>query len=346
MLVLSRTLNGMDWRLMTLSDLSAVHRRAILHSIMAAVTAAFLVLLALYVSQRRRILRQKHEARLLLERANAELEQSVARRTADLTDANARLRREIGERERAEETLREAQSERVHTAKLAVLGQLATGITHELTQPLGAIRTLSGNASEYLRRGDLEALGGNLEIIARMADQMGRIIQPLKRFGRKSVPNATHCDVAHVIGNALALYRARFDKEGVEVVNDCEPGGFAVWCDPSRLEQVLINLVGNALDAMSACAQKRLTVAVTADGRAGVRIDVLDTGAGLGEEASRRLFEPFFTTKPQGAGLGLGLPISRDIVREFHGDIDAANRPEGGARFSLLLPGAPESAVA
>lgn len=346
MLVLSRTLDGMDWRLLLLADLRSVRQQAVVSSIMSAVAAGFLVLLALHLTQRRRIVRQKLEAKLLLERANAELEDKVAQRTLDLTEANVRLRTEVGEREQAETNLRAAQSELVQAAKMAVLGQLATGITHELTQPLGAIRTLSGNAIEFLKRGDWSALSGNLRIIGRLADQMGGIIQPLKGFARKSQPVAVATDVAHAVGNALFLYELPLRKEGVEVVNRCAAGQLHAWCDANRLEQVLINLIGNAIDAMAAAPVRTLTLQAVAE-QAGtpterwVRIDVLDTGSGFSEHTEGQLFEPFFTTKAGGAGLGLGLAISRDIVREFHGELEAANRPEGGARFSLRLPAAP-----
>ncbi|HEY9239876.1 MAG TPA: ATP-binding protein, partial [Burkholderiaceae bacterium] len=342
MLVLSRTLDGMDWHAMTFSDLGAVRSQAMLAGAMSAVAASFVVLLALFLAQNRRIERQKHGARLLLERANVELEGNVQSRTRDLTDANLRLRKEIAERERAEQTLRDAQGELVHTAKMAMLGQLATGITHELTQPLGAIRTLSGNASEFLRRGNLDALGGNLAIIARMADQMGGIIQPLKGFARKSLPLPQRVDVAHAIGNALFLYESRVRKGAVEICNRCAPGAVHAWCDENRLEQVLINLIGNALDAMEAAPVRRLTLDAAIDD-AVVRIEVLDTGTGLDAQALQHLFEPFFTTKPSGVGLGLGLAISRDIVHEFGGDIEAFARPEGGARFCLYLPTGPEN---
>ncbi len=357
MLVLSRTLDGMDWHVMTFSDLGAVRSQSMLSGAMSAVAASFVVLLALFLAQNRRIQRQKHAARLMLERANVELERNVESRTRDLTDANLRLRKEVAERERAEQTLRDAQGELVHTAKMAMLGQLATGITHELTQPLGAIRTLSGNASEFLRRGNLDALGGNLTIIARMADQMGGIIQPLKGFARKSRPMPERVDVAHAIGNALFLYESRLRKDSVELVNRCAPGAVHAWCDENRLEQVLINLIGNALDAMESVPQRRLTLEAVveaapdeAGARGGardpasvVRIEVLDTGTGFDALARLHLFEPFFTTKPSGVGLGLGLAISRDIVREFGGDIEAFGRPEGGARFCLYLPTGPES---
>jgi C4-dicarboxylate-specific signal transduction histidine kinase len=342
-LVLGRTLDGMDWRLLIFADLRGVRNQAVINSMLSAIAAGFVLLLGLYLNQRRRIARQKIESRQMLERSNIELEHKVARRTRALTDSNTRLRREIAEREHAELTLRAAQDELVHAAKMAVLGQLATGITHELTQPLGAIRTLSGNALEFMRRGDLKAVSGNLQFVTRLADQMGNIIQPLKGFARKSLAQPAATDVAHAVSNALFLYDQRLRREGVTVHNRCEPGQVIAWCDPNRLEQVLINLIGNAMDAMREAEVKELTLEATSDaaGSPPLRIDVSDTGPGVPEEVRQRLFEPFFTTKDPGVGLGLGLAISRDIVREFHGDLEADNRPGGGACFTVRLPAAP-----
>lgn len=338
-LVHGRQLSSTGWRLLIFSDLQPMRAQAIGHGALAAVATGCVLLLLLVVAQRRRILRQKLEAKALLEQANAQLESKVARRTRALTDTNARLQKEVAERQQAEQTLRAAQDELVQAAKLAVLGQLAAGITHELAQPLGAMRTLSGNAIEFMKRGNLATVEQNLGIIARLADQMGRIITPLKTFARKSpaIPAAT--DVAHAVGAALFLLDQRLAKAGVTVVNHCEPGRAVAWCDQNRLEQVLINLIRNAGDAMADSPTKTLTLAAatTVDG---VELSIADTGCGLPEGGA--LFEPFFTTKPPGEGLGLGLAISRDIVREFGGDLRADKRPEGGARFSLHLPAAPK----
>jgi signal transduction histidine kinase len=279
--------------------------QAIGHGALAAVATGCVLLLLLVVAQRRRILRQKLEAKALLEQANAQLESKVARRTRALTDTNARLRKEVAERQQAEQTLRAAQDELVQAAKLAVLGQLAAGITHELAQPLGAMRTLSGNAIEFMKRGNLATVEQNLGIIARLADQMGRIITPLKTFARKSpaIPAAT--DVAHAVGAALFLLDQRLAKAGITVVNHCEPGRAVAWCDQNRLEQVLINLIRNAGDAMADSPTKTLTLAAapTADG---VELSIADTGCGLPEGGA--LFEPFFTTKPPGEGWASASP--------------------------------------
>lgn len=232
---------------------------------------------------------------------------------------------------------------------MAVLGQMATGITHELTQPLGAIRTLSGNAQQFLARGDLETLSGNLGLIARLTDQMGAIIQPLKSFARKSKPQPAATDVHQALHGALFLFEQRLRRERVRVIDHSQAGQCSVWCEPNRLQQVLINLIGNALDAMAANPESRprllsidvRAAAATADGKPGWAIDVADSGPGLGALDAAQLFEPFFTTKAQGAGLGLGLTISRDIAREQGGDLRAAAAPDGGALFTLLLPAPP-----
>ncbi len=338
-LVHGRPLPELGWRLHIFSDLRPVRAQAIGHAALAAVATGFVLLLLLVVAQRRRIVRQKLEAKALLEQANAQLESKVARRTKALTDTNARLRKEVTERQQAEQTLRAAQDELVQAAKLAVLGQLAAGITHELAQPLGAMRTLSGNAIEFMKRGNLATVEQNLGIIARLADQMGRIITPLKTFARKSPAIPAPTDLAHAVGAALFLLDQRLTKADITVTNRCEAGRDIAWCDQNRLEQVLINLIRNAADAMADAAHRELLIEAGPDEAGHIVLSIADSGSGLPENG--QLFEPFFTTKPAGEGLGLGLAISRDIVREFGGELTAENRPEGGARFILQLPAAP-----
>ncbi len=342
MLVHGRMLQEPGWRLLIFSDLRSVRGQAFGHGALAAIATGFVLLLLLVMDQRRRIIRQKLEAKELLEEANAQLESKVARRTRALTDTNGRLRKEVAERKQAEQTLRAAQDELVQAAKLAVLGQLAAGITHELAQPLGAMRTLSGNAVEFMKRGKLDVVEQNLGIIARLADQMGRIITPLKTFARKSpaIPAAT--DIAHAIGSAMFLLDQRLQRAHIQVHNDCEPGTVIAWCDQNRLEQVLINLIRNAADAMNEAPQRELFIQARYNDQGQIELSIADSGCGLAEDALDRLFEPFYTTKPAGEGLGLGLAISRDIVREFGGELQADNRPEGGARFTLILPSPPK----
>lgn len=314
---------------------------------MAALCAAFLMLALLALLQRRRAARQRQINQQALQRLNAELEETVARRTRALTDTNFELRREMAERVQAEATLRAAQDELVQAAKLAVVGQLSTGITHELAQPLGAIRTLAGNAREFIRRGELDGAHGNLAIVDTLVERMGGIIHPFKAFARKSPVEPTAVPVAAALRSALFLLDQRLRAERVEVqwpwqsAEVADATGPLAWCNRNRLEQVLVNLIGNAIDAMQGAPVRQLLIEAGEAGAERVCIRIADSGSGLPPEVQDGLFTPFFTTKPPGSGLGLGLVISRGIARDYGGDLTASNRPEGGAVFSLCLPSAP-----
>lgn len=329
------------WTLLTFSDLTPVRRQAGNYAALAASAAGFLVLFLLYIGQRRRNLAQRLETQKLLERANAELEAKVSDRTADLTAINERLRAEVSERERAENTLRAAQSERIHAAKMAVLGQLSTSVSHELAQPLGALRTLSANAAEFMRRGDLATAESNLALLGKLVDQMGAILGPLKNFARKSPQQLSPVVIEHAVHNALFLLDQRLRSHRIELTDHTRGSGVTGWGDQNRLEQALVNLIGNAIDAMVDAPTRQLTIDAERRPDGGTRISVADSGPGLTPEARQHLFEAFFTTKSVGEGLGLGLIISRDIVREIGGDIRADNGPHGGAVFLLDLPPVP-----
>ncbi len=338
-LVLGRALDGMDWRVLTFSNLAGVRQQALADAAGGALGVLALALLALYVAQRRRTERQKRLAKALLEQANADLEAQVGLRTQELTDAVTRLGQEVAERRQTESNLREAQDELVHAGKMAVLGQLAASITHELTQPLGGIRTLAGNAAEFVRRGRPEIAQDNLQIVSQLVDQMAGIIEPLKGFSRKSVARPEAVDPAHALARALFLFQWRLDNERVTVDNRCQPGAWTVWCDANRLQQVLVNLVSNALDAMRDSPDKRLSLYALGDAQQGtVSVHVQDSGKGLSDADLAHMFQPFYTTKSHGAGLGLGLVICRDIAAEFGGDLQATHAPGGGACFVLRIP--------
>lgn len=352
-LAIGRTLYGAGWQIVVFAEYASVRRQALTVGALAAVACGALVLLLLFLAQRRRIDRLRREAQRLLEAANHDLEAKVAARTSDLTAVNHRLRREVNERIRAEATLRAAQDELIQAAKLAVLGQLAAGITHELSQPLGAVRTLAANAVAFMQRGDLATATSNLEIVARQIDQMGRIIGPLKTFARKSPARREPVDLAHAVGAALLLFGKALEKNAVRLENRCQAGAAVALCDANRLEQVLVNLIGNAIDALREQPRRVLQIDCEVqrypadDGAAApprdiCRLLVSDSGPGIPAAALARLFEPFYTTKPAGVGLGLGLAISRDIVRDFGGELLAENsaNPDLGAVFIIELPAA------
>lgn len=333
------------WHIVTLSDASDVTSNARYAGFGAGAFTAFLALLGLYFAQRRRVARIRAQAARDLRKAHDDLELKVQERTAELNARNAELRREIVERRRTEYELREAQDELVQASKLAVLGQMAAGITHEINQPLTALRSLSHNAKLSHQRGNSERLSHNLDAISAMTERMGRITAQLKSFARKAPLTLNPVVLAESVDNALFLLQGRVNAAQVET-NVRIPPGLRVLCDANRLEQVLINLMANALDAMQDLpAQAARTLAISAqpqsqgddeipDGR--VMIRIADSGAGIPADAITHLFEPFFSTKPQGEGLGLGLVISSGIVREFGGVLRARN-DEVGAVFEFDL---------
>ncbi|HZX29767.1 MAG TPA: ATP-binding protein [Rhodocyclaceae bacterium] len=334
----TQPLPGTPWTITVFSHQEQEREIAASRAALAGGGAAFLFLAALMVNERRRHLKDRLAAREALQRAHDELERKVEERTADLSAANARLQEEVSERTRAERTLRAAQDELVQAGKLAVIGQLSTGVAHELNQPLAALRTLSGNAEKFLARGDIDTAAGNLSRIAELVDRMGRITGQLKSFARKSSGRPQGVSVRRAVENAQFLLEQRLKRAGVKVQVDLPAEDLEAWCDPNRLEQVLINLAGNALDAMEGQPEPALHISAQRQG-ARIRIQVRDRGPGFGEEVRSHLFEPFFTTKE--AGIGLGLPISAGIVADFGGSLSGDNHPEGGAVFTLEIPAVP-----
>ncbi|HEY0857747.1 MAG TPA: ATP-binding protein [Albitalea sp.] len=323
------------WRLMSLSDASEVWRTARLAAWGAGAITGFVGLFLLYQVQRRRVVAQKLAARAALQRAHDELEIKVQQRTAELQASNAELQHEIVERRHAEAVLRQAQEELVQAGKLALLGQMSASISHEIGQPLTAMRALSENARLLLERGQPGEVADNLAGITDLVERMGRITKQLKSFARKTPEAVGPVQVASAVRNAQQLLGARIALERVELrlqVGD----DLVALCDGYRLEQVLVNLMSNAIDAMHACERRRITVrAWRAEGRVMMRLS--DSGPGIPPAQRARLFEPFFTTKPPDAGLGLGLAISANIVHEFGGTLRAVEGEDGAAfEFDLL----------
>jgi two-component system C4-dicarboxylate transport sensor histidine kinase DctB len=337
----SRTLAATQWKLLILSSMLPVRALARNAALIAAFAYISLLLLFLYLRQRRRTIRQALAAKEVLERAHEELEQKVTERTADLREANVRLQREVAERERAEQVLRKAQDELVQAGKMAALGQMSAGITHELNQPLAAIRTMSDNAAVLLQRGRTADAAVNLATIGDLVDRMGKITGQLKSFARKSAVELTAVPVRQAVANALFIVDRRLRNENVTVDQRFPQHDVRALCVGNRLEQVLINLITNALDAMAATPLRLISISVReAGGR--VLISVRDSGTGIAADVLPNLFVPFFTTKEPGVGLGLGLAISAGIVRDFEGTLKAGNHAAGGAEFVIELKQAPK----
>ena len=327
-----------NWQFIYLSDLAQARSSAQAAAAFSGVVLGFFLLLFFYLRQRRQALAHKLRAREELQYAYDNLETMVAERTSELNAMTQSLSQEIAVRSQAEHKLHLTQNELFQAGKMAVLGQMSASITHELNQPLTALRTMSDNAVILLDRGRLDDARKNLATISQIAARMGAITGQLKVFARKSTTSLTSVSIPNAVGNALFLVERRLQVENVRFTLDAPGEDVFALCESNRLEQVLVNLFANALDsmAMAACAVRSLTVEVRrADNK--ILIGVADSGPGLSDEVRERLFEPFFTTKPQGVGLGLGLAISEQITRQFGGVLRADNPPGGGARFTIEL---------
>jgi two-component system, NtrC family, C4-dicarboxylate transport sensor histidine kinase DctB len=339
MLSQSRALAMRNWHLVYLSDLAPARASARAAALLTLLSEALAIMLVLYARQRHRLGRQRLRAREDLQRAYDRLESLVAERTASLQAMTRELRDENLVRQQAEQQLRMAQSELVQAGKMAVLGQLSAGITHELNQPLTALRTMSDNARVLIERGRLDDASANLATISQLVARMGLLTGQLRQFARKADAMLSAVAVAEVVTAALFLVERRIAQERVGFRMSTHPRDLYALCDSNRLQQVLVNLFSNALDAMEMAGSAPRELVVDA-GRHGERvlITVTDSGPGIPDAIRTHLFEPFFTTKPQGKGLGLGLAISEQIVRAFGGQLRAESPPEGGARFIIDLP--------
>ncbi len=285
------------------------------------------------------------ERRRTLAEVNARLEQRVAKRTEELTETNIHLRQEISERHEAEEALRRAQADLVQAGKLSALGQMSAGISHELNQPLMAIQSFSENAQLFMDKDQPEQANANLGRIAELSRRMGRIIKNLRAFARQENEPMTSVDIGAVIGAVLELSDPRMKHEGVTLAYT--PPGQPVWVQGGevRLQQVIMNLITNAVDAMTGQAEKRIEIILKPSGEATL-VGIRDTGPGLDDP--EKIFDPFYTTKEvgQSEGMGLGLSISYGLVQSFGGDITGHNHPEGGAVFQVRLSNARPQEVA
>ncbi|WP_420851252.1 sensor histidine kinase [Rhizobium quercicola] len=269
--------------------------------------------------------------------AREELERRVRERTEALTSARDRLEDEIAGHRATETKLQGVQQELVHANRLAILGQVAAGVAHEINQPLATIRAYADNARVFLTRAQPGPVDENLESIAALTDRIGSITDELKTFSRKGRAPAGPVSVRAMVESAVMLLKSRFAGRLDALQIDLPDADLRVLGDRVRLEQVLINLLQNALEALSGRAEARVDVEVEAEGD-DVRLHVRDNGPGIAPDIMGALFTPFNTSKER--GLGLGLVISRDILADYGGRI-AVESSDRGAHFTIHLKRAP-----
>ncbi|HEX6031216.1 MAG TPA: ATP-binding protein [Tepidiformaceae bacterium] len=255
------------------------------------------------------------------------------------------LRETTDEMRAREQELRDKQEQLVQAAKLATLGELTTGVAHELNNPLNNIGLFLGNISDQLELGtaDRQQIEEDLTKAMRQVSKATEIITHLRAFGRVALVAREEVSVNDVIQEALSLVREQLRLRQIETdieLSDADP---IVLGNAIQLEQVCLNLLTNARDAVAGSPTKIIRVSTSVEEDGAVRVCFEDSGPGIPAGMEQRIFDPFFTTKEVGHGTGLGLSITYGIVQEHGGEISVANAPGGGARFIISLPGYAET---
>jgi two-component system C4-dicarboxylate transport sensor histidine kinase DctB len=306
------------WRLVTFTAYDSVRERV--NGVLALEIMGFAILLALTFY-------------LLSRRA---LSQSVffQRESAELRLLNARLQREIAERERVQKTLAVAEQTLAQSSKLAALGEMSAAVSHELNQPLAAMKTYLAGARLLLQRRRGEEALSSFQRIDDLIDRMGAITRQLKSYARKGGEAFEPVDVKQAISSALSMMEPQLKSRVIRITRTLPRSPVMVLADRVRLEQVIINLLRNAIDATRGLADPEIEILLSAGETA--TLAVRDNGHGIADLET--LFEPFYTTKKPGEGVGLGLAISSGIVNDLGGRLTARNGETGGAVFEVQLP--------
>jgi two-component system C4-dicarboxylate transport sensor histidine kinase DctB len=303
------TLAEEDWTLLLLSDVAEIRRQALLFVAIALTATLSLIIAA------------------ALFRA-AQLRQALAISNAD----RQRLETEIQDRRIAEANLDKARTELARKNQLAALGQLSASITHELGQPISAMKNYI--AAEEIAN---DARPGSLSPeLSGLVDRMQRIVDQLRLFGRNDPAKSDQFAVQDAIRTAVSLVQHTADAAGAVIALDLAETTLRTSGQANRFEQVLVNLLRNAIDAVADRPDGSVVMRLM-DGD-DIEIKVADNGPGLGTLDMDDLKEPFFSTKPSGVGMGLGLAISAQIINEMGGTLDAETADAGGAVFRICLP--------
>ena len=249
------------------------------------------------------------------------------------------LENKVRERTQA---LKQSQEDLIQAAKMAALGQLSAGITHEINNPLTAIRAYADNANQFLEKDRLDMVKSNLGEITKLTENMAAITNQLKSFARKSKGETIPVNLSKAVNNALSIIHPKVISTGTVITFNDNAKSKEVLADDIWLSQILVNLISNAISATNSNSQRNVWIdidEITSETKKHMWcIKIRDNGTGIEESNLPRIFEPFFTTKSTAKGLGLGLSISFNLAKEMNGSLDARNREDGGALFTLCLP--------
>src|SRR5262245_12203715 len=283
---------------------------------------------------------ERVQAEEALQRAHDELERRVDERTRQLAATVEILQKEMVERQRAEERVRQQQAEVAHVLRLRTVEGMAAQLAHEINQPLAAVMNFASGLARRLSCADLDVAAAQrvTDQISREALRAAEVVRRLRAFLRKDAPRKELCDARDVVREAASLIDDEARRAGVELHLDLDPHDAPVEIDAIQVEQVVLNLLRNALEAMDerSSGPRSIVVQTVTARDGGVEVRVRDNGPGLPVDDVQQLFEAFFTTKEK--SLGMGLSISQKIVEAQGGALWAAANREGGATFAFTLP--------
>jgi len=318
LLVSEAKIGFLGWRLSYFASLENVQARVNAVIALELMGLSLLAALAFYVISRR----------------TARLSQEIRQESEELRRLNTRLSAEIEQRQRAEKDLETAEQSLEQASKLAALGQMSAAVSHELNQPLAAMRTYLAGARLLVQRKRPEEALSSFQRIDDLIERMGAITRQLKSHARKSEQNQKIIDIRECVDAALGMMAPQLGKTRVSILKTLPDVAVPVRADPVRVEQIIVNLLRNALDAVKNVEDKKIIMALKTDGK--VNLSIQDNGTGIHDVEG--LFEPFSTTKKPGDGVGLGLAISAGFASEMGGRLTGRNATPIGAIFNLELP--------
>lgn len=332
-LQLSQYMPEADWTVNVLLDTASVRtqaRTALVAILLFICLAGFAF--AVFWQRRARVV----ERLRLQAEAHNELERRVEERTADLARVNERIELEVAERRLTEQELRKTQADLIQAGKLAGLGQMSAALSHEFNQPLAAAKTYADSAALLIDRGRAPEAQDNVRRISALVDRMASISRHLRNFARKPNEKLGPVLLPEIIADTMEIVTPRLKAADAKLAIVLDEEMFVVRAGPVRLQQVLVNIISNAADAVEGLDDRRIRLAAYRQNDH-VFIEVRDHGPGVAPAIADRIFDPFFTTKGVGKGLGLGLSISYNIIKDFGGSLSVVNHPDGGAIFRIVL---------
>ena len=332
-LVQKQAMKNAGWNVYILSNTASAKSQAYTSVAIVVLIFILLMLILIFQFQRRQRILERIETQ---QQIQEELEIRVQQRTSDLHETNEKLIQEVHDRKLAEDELRKTQNDLIQAGKLAALGQMSAALSHEFNQPLGAIKSYADNAVNFLEHERLPDAQENINRISLLVDRLASISKHLRNFARKPKERKIPVPIATVLNDAVEILSGRIKSENAAVNISFPDEELWVVGGQVRLQQVLVNIINNALDSTEHLDDPNVNINATAT-KNEVTLKVEDNGPGIPEDIREQIFDPFFTTKGTEKGLGLGLSISYNIIRDFDGILSVENNCGGGATFSITL---------